>query len=147
MAPLSVGEVLVREGSPFWDLTLYRSLSGALQYLTITSPDLSYAVNHVSQFLQSPTDAHFQAVKRILQYVNGTLNLGLSISRHQDISIVAYSDANWALCLDTRSSTYGFMIFLDVKIVSWSAKKQSTVARSSCESEYHALANVAAEVV
>lgn len=65
---LVVEDVLVREGTPFLDPTLYRSLVGTLQYLTITRPYLSYVVNYVSQFLQSPTDNHFQAVKRILQY-------------------------------------------------------------------------------
>lgn len=143
--PLVPGDSLQQHGSPFKDPTLYRSLVGALQYLTITRPDLSYAVNHVSQFLQSPTDAHFDAVKRILRYVKGTVHLGLSFTHQPDLSIIDYSDADWARCVDTRWSTYGYSIFLGGNLVSWSAKKQPTVARSS--SEYRALVNMAAELM
>ncbi|XP_071694579.1 uncharacterized protein [Rutidosis leptorrhynchoides] len=67
--PLETFEVITSTGVPFNDHTLYRSLVGALQYLTITRPDISYAVNQVSQFLQAPTIAHFNVVKRILRYV------------------------------------------------------------------------------
>lgn len=75
--PLAAGDQLRPTGDPFEDTTLYRSLVGALQYLTITHPDISYAVNQVSQFLQAPMKDHFHAVKRILRYVKGTLSFGL----------------------------------------------------------------------
>lgn len=145
--PLVAGGSLQKCGTPFNDPTLYRSLVGALQYLTITRPDLSYAVNHVSQFLQSPTNDHFEVVKRILRYVKGTIHLGLSFHHQPDLSILGYSDADWAKCVDTQRSAYGYSIFLGINLVSWSAKKQLTVARSSCESEYRALANTASEVI
>ncbi|XP_071686934.1 uncharacterized mitochondrial protein AtMg00810-like [Rutidosis leptorrhynchoides] len=145
--PLATAEVFSSKGTPFSDHTLYRSLVGALQYLTITRPDISYAVNQVSQFLQAPTFDHFQAVKRILRYVKGTIAYGLSFHHSPMPSILGYSDADWARCLDTRCSTYGYSIFLGGNLVSWSAKKQSTIARSSCESKYQALANTAADVV
>lgn len=76
--PLTTTAQLSSLGLPFSDPTLYRSLVGALQYLTITRPDLSYSVNQVSQFLHVPTEDHFQAVKRILRYVKGTISYGLS---------------------------------------------------------------------
>lgn len=145
--PLVSGTSLQQKGTLFNDPSLYRSLVGALQYLTITRPDLSYAVNHVSQFLHSPTNDHFEAVKRILRYVKGTIHLGLSFTRQPYLSVLGYSDADWARCVDTRRSTYGYSIFLGGNLVSWSAKKQPTVSRSSCESEYHALANTASEVL
>lgn len=145
--PLSPHESFVADGVPHPDPTMYRSLVGALQYLTITRPDLSYAVNQLSQFLQSPTVDHFRAVKRLLRYVKGTLSFGLTYSRPHQPTIVGYSDADWARCLDTRRSTYGYSIFLGGNLVSWSAKKQPTVSRSSCESEYRAMANTAAELV
>ena len=63
------------------------------------------------------------------------------------MSLVAYLDADWAGCSDTRRSTSGYSIFLSNNLVSWSAKKQPTVSRSSCESEYHALALTVAEVL
>ncbi|GKD54334.1 putative zinc finger, CCHC-type containing protein, partial [Tanacetum coccineum] len=81
---------------------LYRLLVGALQYLTITRPDLSYAVNQVSEFRHPPTQDHFQAVKRILRYVKGTLSYGLSFDHSPKPSLVGYSDADWGHCTETR---------------------------------------------
>ena len=143
-----VSQHLTVAGSPFSNPTLYRSLVGALQYLTITGPDIAHAVNSVSQFLHAPTIDHFLAVKRILLYVKGTLHFGLTF-RPSTIpsALVAYSDADWAGCPDTRRSTSGYSIYLGNNLVSWSAKKQPTVSRSSCESEYRALAMTAAELL
>ncbi|RVW65072.1 Retrovirus-related Pol polyprotein from transposon RE1 [Vitis vinifera] len=145
--PMIVSQRLSSEGPPFADPTLYRFLVGALQYLTITRPDLAHSVNSVSQFLHAPTEVHFQAVKRILRYVQGTLHFGLKFTSCSSMGLVAYSDADWAGCPDTRRSTSGYSIFLGNNLVSWSAKKQPTVSRSSCESEYRALALTAAEVL
>lgn len=145
--PLSTSEQLFSSGSAFSDSTLYRSLVGALQYLTITHSDLSYAINQVSQYLHAPTTDHFSAVKRILRYVKGIISYGLTF-RHQSYpAIVGYSNADWAQCIETPRSTYGYSIFLGGNLVSWCAKKQPTVSRSSCESEYRAMANTAAEII
>ncbi|XP_071699439.1 uncharacterized mitochondrial protein AtMg00810-like [Rutidosis leptorrhynchoides] len=145
--PLATAENLISQGPLFENPTLYRSLVGALQYLTITRPDISYAVNQVSQFLHAPTVDHYQAVKRIIRYVKGTVTFGLTFSHSPAPNLLGYSDADWARCIETRRSTYGYSIFLGGNLVSWSAKKQPTVARLSCESEYRALANTAAEIV
>jgi len=146
--PMVVSQHLSSDGSIFSDPTLYRSLVGALQYLTITCPDIAHAVNSVSQFLHSPTNDHFLAVKRILRYVKGTLHFGLTFrSSATPTTLVAYSDADWAGCPDTRRSTSGYSIYLGNNLVSWSAKKQPIVSRSSCESEYRALALTAAELL
>ncbi|GKC18112.1 retrovirus-related pol polyprotein from transposon TNT 1-94, partial [Tanacetum coccineum] len=93
--PLAPHVSFTANGLSFSDPTLYRSLVGALQYLTFTRPDLSYAVNQVSQFLHAPTIDHFQSVKRILRYVKGTISFGLTFSRPHKNSIVGYSDADW----------------------------------------------------
>ncbi|XP_021985727.1 uncharacterized mitochondrial protein AtMg00810-like [Helianthus annuus] len=145
--PLSTNVSFVSTVTLFPDATFYRSIVGALQYLTITRPDISYAVNQVSQYLHAPTTTHFQEVKRILRYLKGTLAFGLHYTRPTTTSLLGYSDADWARCLETRRSTYGYSIFLGGNLISWSAKKQPTVARSSCESEYRAMANTAAEIV
>ncbi|GKF25010.1 uncharacterized mitochondrial protein-like protein, partial [Tanacetum coccineum] len=80
-------------------------------------------------------------------YVKGTITYGLIFRRPHSNSILGYSDADWARCIETRRSTYGYSIFLGGNLVSWSAKKQPTVSRSSCESEYRAMANTAAEII
>lgn len=92
--PLAPGELLQLLGTPYSDPTHYR-LVGALQYLTISRPNLSYVVNTVSQFQADPTIDHFQAVKRILRYVKSTLDFGLKFTRGR-FGLLAYSDADWA---------------------------------------------------
>lgn len=144
---LAPHESFITDGIPCSNSTLYRSSAGALQYLTITRPNLSYAVNQVSQFLHAPTVDHFQSVKRILRYIKGMLSFGLTFSRSHKSSIIGYYDADLARCLETRRSPYGYSIFLGGNLVSWSAKKQPTVSRLSCESEYRAMANTAAKIV
>nr|KAJ0193033.1 hypothetical protein LSAT_V11C800391760 [Lactuca sativa] len=134
-------------GEPCKDPSSYRSLVGALQYLNITRPDIPYAVNQVSQFLQTPTTTYLQHVKRILQYVKGTVSYGPSFIKMTNSSVLGYSDVDWAHCLETRRSTYGYSIFLGGNLISWSAKKQPTVSRSSFESEYRAMATAAAEII
>lgn len=138
------------QGTPLKDPTLYRSIVGALQYLTFSRPDIAYAVNTVCQFMTSPTDVHFTAVKRILRYLQGTLQKGLFFSStgasKNSVCIKAYCDADWAGEVIQRRSTTGFIVYLGLCPVSWQSKKQGSVSRSSTESEYRSLANTAAEI-
>jgi hypothetical protein len=125
----------------------YRSIVGGLQYLTMTRHDLAFAVNRVCQYIQSPTDAHWASVKRILRFVKGTVNQGLLIQRSGTTMLSGFSDADWAGCPDDRRSTSGFAVFLRDNLVSWSSRKQATVSHSSTEAEYKALTNVTAEMI
>jgi len=125
------------------DATLYRSIVGGLQYLTVTRPDLSYVVNRVCQYLHAPRDSHWSAVKRILRYIRFTLSTGLSFGSASTDLLSAFSDADWAGNVDDRRSTGGYAIFFGGNLIAWSARKQNTVSRSSTESEYKALANTA----
>jgi histone deacetylase 1/2 len=148
--PLSSSEkISAHEGNPLGeeDSTSYRSMVGALQYLTMTRPDISYAVNKVCQFLHAPTTVHWTAAKRILRYVKGTPTVGLTFSKSNSGLVSAFSDADWAGCLDDRRSTGGFAIFFGPNLISWSAKKQATVSRSSTEAEYKSVANATSEVI
>lgn len=148
--PLSTSEKLsLHEGTLLGsnDGTQYRSIVGALQYLTLTRPDIAFPVNKVCQFLHAPTTVHWMAVKRILRYIKHCTRLGLKIYKSSSTLVSAFSDADWAGSIDDRKSTGGFAVFLGSNIVSWIARKQPTVSRSSTESEYKALANATAEVI
>lgn len=128
----------------------YRSLVGALQYITLTRPEIAYSVNKVCQFLSAPLDTHWSAVKRILRYLSGTISHGLLLqpaSTSFPLSLRAYSDSDWGSDPDDRRSTSGSCIFLGPNLVSWSSKKQPLVARSSAKAEYRGLANATAELM
>ncbi|XP_019084325.1 PREDICTED: uncharacterized protein LOC109125960 [Camelina sativa] len=138
-------KLAVGAGPPVANPTLYRSLAGALQYLTFTRPDISFAVQQVCLFMHDPRDIHYKALKRILRYVKGTLDFGLQLYPTKTSGLVAYTDANWAGCPSTRRSTSGYCIFHGDNLISWSAKRQHTVSWSSAEAEYRGVANVVAE--
>ncbi|KAJ0980580.1 hypothetical protein J5N97_008835 [Dioscorea zingiberensis] len=125
----------------------YRSIVGALQYLTLTRPDIAFSVNKVCQFLHSPTSSHWTAVKRILRYLKHTSTVGLSIRRSGSTLVSAFSDVDWAGCADDRRSTGGFAVFFGSNLISWSSKKQVTVSRSNTKSKYKSLANATAEII
>ncbi|KAL4029945.1 hypothetical protein IC575_008173 [Cucumis melo] len=126
---------------------LYRQLVGSLIYLTVTRPDIAYAVHIVSQFMAAPRTIHFTAVLRILRYVKGTLGHGLQFSSQSSLVLSGYSDADWAGDPTDRRSTTGYCFYLGDSLISWRSKKQSVVSRSSTESEYRALADATAELL
>lgn len=91
--PMVVGQKLSKIGNDDFDNpTLYRSVVGALQYLAFTRPEISFSVNKVCQFMQSPKESHWNAVKRILRYLGGTLDYGLHITKSSHLNLVAFSD-------------------------------------------------------
>ncbi|KAM1392939.1 hypothetical protein PS1_029222 [Malus domestica] len=103
-------------------------------------------MNYACQFMSTPTDIHFHLVKRILRYLQGTLECGLTYSSTHTLDLFAFSDADWASDINTRRSTTGYVVLLGHNPVSWQSKKQVSVSRSSTEVEYKALANAAADV-
>ncbi|KAF5475228.1 hypothetical protein F2P56_007058 [Juglans regia] len=135
------------EGALLSDQTYYRRLVGSLQYLTLTRPDISYAVNNICQFMQNPRDTHLLAVKRIFRYLKGTLNIGLNFVQTSLITLCGFCDADWAGSRDDRCSTTGFAIYMGDNLLSWGAKKQATVSRSTSEAKYHALASTIAKLM
>ncbi|XP_066384529.1 uncharacterized mitochondrial protein AtMg00810-like [Miscanthus floridulus] len=135
------------DGKLIDDVTTYRSITGALQYLTITRPDIAYAMQQVCLHMHAPRDVHQTMLKRILWYIKGTTTLGVQLRTASTPTITAYSDADWAGCPDTRRSTSGFCIFFGNSLVSWSSKRQNTVSRSSAEAEYRAIANTVFRVL
>jgi histone deacetylase 1/2 len=106
--PLSLSEKIIAQNGDLLgpeDSTKYRSLVGALQYLTYTRPDIAYAVNKVCQYLHAPTTVHWTAAKRILRYVKHTMMVGLTFMKSSSTLVSVFSDADWAGCVDDRRST------------------------------------------
>ncbi|XP_071695852.1 uncharacterized mitochondrial protein AtMg00810-like [Rutidosis leptorrhynchoides] len=105
--PIDINTKLTASGPPAKDPTLYRSLAGVLQYLTFTRPDISYAVQQICLFMYDPREPHMAALRQIIRYVQGTLDLGLQLYASSTASLIAYSDADWEGCPTTRRSTSG----------------------------------------
>nr|GEW90477.1 ribonuclease H-like domain-containing protein [Tanacetum cinerariifolium] len=120
-------------------------LAGGLQYLTFTRPDSSYVVQQICLHIQDPREPHLASLKRVLRYIRGTLDHGLQLHVSSTSQLNAYTDADWASCPVTRRSTSGHCVFLRDNLLSWSAKRQVTLSRSSAEAEYRRVANVVAE--
>jgi len=133
------------DGDLLPDPTAYQQIVGALQYCTLTRPDISFSVNQLCQHMHAPTSAHWSAAKRVLRYLKSSVDHGLHYTRGP-LHLTAYCDSDWAGDPDDRRSTTGFAICLGRNLVSWSAKKQPIVSRSSTEAEYRALAITTAEM-
>lgn len=118
------------------DSTTYRQLIGSLIYLTNTRPDLSYAISILSRFMQEPRYNHWNAAKRVLRYIQGTKDFGLLYTKTKIFILGGYSDVNFVGSIDDRASTSGYLMNMGSATVSWSCKKQATVATSSVEVAY-----------
>ncbi|XP_019059752.1 PREDICTED: uncharacterized protein LOC109117278 [Tarenaya hassleriana] len=137
----------LESGTPIVYASFYRQLIGKLIYLSVTRPDISFAVQKLSQYMTAPHTDHLQAAFRVLCYLKLAPSQGLWYSASSSVTLSAYSDADWASCLDSRRSIIGYCVFLGSSLVSWKAKKQATVSRSSSESEYRALAQTSCELL
>jgi hypothetical protein len=97
--------------------------------------------------MQTPRHRHLVAVRRIIRYLQGSSGRGLFFPTGSSLRLVAYSDADWARCLDTRRSVMGWCMFLGDSLISWKSKKQASVSKSSTESEYRAMSAACSENV
>lgn len=146
-SPAAHGKRLsVHDGDILNNPSEYRSVVGVLQYLTITRPDLAFAINPVCQFMHCPTTSHWMSVKRILRFVKSTYDHGLVYSP-STLHLQAFSDADYAGDPDEHRSTGGYCIYFGNNLISWSYKKHGGgISRSSTEAEYRQLALTASEL-
>ena len=126
----------------------YQSMVGSVLYAAMaTRPDIAQAVGVVSKFNSKPSEAHLTAVKRILRYLKGTVNLAVKYQKSEDGVLIGYSDADRAGDLDDRHSTSGNLFLMAQGPISWLIKKQAIVALSTSEVEYVALSAATQEAV
>ncbi|KAG7594090.1 Retrotransposon gag domain [Arabidopsis thaliana x Arabidopsis arenosa] len=135
------------DNKPFEDVTQYRRLVGKLIYLTITRPDICFAVNVVSQNMQAPTLHHWNMVNRILKYLKGTPGQGIWMGCNKNTELVGYCDADYAGDTKDRRSTTGYCTFIGGNLVTWRSKKQKVVSLSSAEAEYRAMRKLTTELM
>ncbi|KAH9779126.1 hypothetical protein KPL71_007607 [Citrus sinensis] len=138
-------KMCAHEGKDLEDASMYRQLVGSLIYLTLTRPDISYAVGVMSRYMQNPKKSHLEAVRRVLRYVKSTIDYGLLYKKGGNCKLVGYCDADYAGDHDTRRSTTGYMFTLGSGTISWCSKRQPTVSMSTTEAEYRAAAMAAQE--
>ncbi|KAL0746064.1 hypothetical protein Bca101_101422 [Brassica carinata] len=150
--PMEDGYKVPREGEVeekrlFEDPKLYRKMVGKLIYLTITRPDICFAVNQVSQHMQAPKVHHWKMVDRILRYLSGTPGQGVWMGCNGSTEVVGYCDADWAGDRVDRRSTTGYCTFIGGNLVTWKSKKQKVISCSSAEAEYRAMLKLTNELV
>src|SRR5258708_12826660 len=128
--------------------TPYRELVGSLNYLAVvTRPDISFAVGILASFLDCYRDEHWNAAIRVLHYVKGTHDLSLTLGGSSPLSLVGYSDSDFANCRSTSCSISGYTFSLGTWTVLWKCKKQKHAADSSCYAEYIALHHTGKELI
>ncbi|KAG6493852.1 hypothetical protein ZIOFF_048855 [Zingiber officinale] len=146
--PMALNEKLQQEDdSKMADEKLYRSLVGSLIYLTNTRPDIVQPVSVLSRFMSKPSKVHYAAAKRVLRFLQGTMKHGLRYVKESNNDLVGFTDSDWAGSLEDRRSTSAYLFCFGSKVISWSSRKQNTVALSSPEAEYSAATSAACEAV
>lgn len=132
------------------EITHFQQLMGCLEYAAImTRPDIAFSVHRLAQFASNPDISHLNAAKRILRYLKGTMKFGLVFNGNQvdKLTLVGYSDADWASSSSERKSIGGYCFYLNNCLISHMSKKQKTIALSTAESETHAAVQATKEAI
>ena len=134
-------------GTHLDDAGRYRCLVGGLIYLTITRPDLFYAIHILSQFIQAPRKEHLEAACKVLRYIKGSLDYRILLHANVNLQLTAFCDSDWGVCPLTRRSLIGYLVTLGGSPISWKTKKQATISRLLAEAEYRSMASATSELV
>ncbi|KAK3153574.1 hypothetical protein QOZ80_2BG0177540 [Eleusine coracana subsp. coracana] len=125
----------------------YKSMIGSLLYMMVTRPDIHFGVCLCARFQTSPRVTHRKAVKRIFRYLKYILEFGLWYSASSSLDLIGYSDADFVGCRIDRNNTSGTCHFLGTSLICWSSHKQSSVAQSTIEVEYVAVASYCSQIL
>ncbi|KAJ7519039.1 hypothetical protein O6H91_20G020400 [Diphasiastrum complanatum] len=128
---------------------LFHSIIGSLMYAMLyTRLDLTYSTSSLSQFLLNLGTTHWKSLMVIMKYVQATKHLNICYGDNQSANILeGYTDADWAIDVDTRRSTFGLVFLFNQVPISWNSQKQTSVALSSTESEYITTMNATKETI
>ncbi|CAL8152291.1 unnamed protein product [Prunus armeniaca] len=118
------------------DDRVHRQIVGSLLYLTATRPDIMFTASLLARYMHGPTRKHMGTVKRVLRYIQGTLDYGIAYEKGKEVMLVGYCDTDWSGCEDDMRSTSGYAFHLGSGVFSWASVKQSSVALSTVEAEY-----------
>ncbi|KAK1433672.1 hypothetical protein QVD17_10587 [Tagetes erecta] len=145
--PIVPGSRLVPNEGLIDDPILFKQMVGCLMYITNTRPDIQYVVSLLSRFMSNPNETHVAAAKRVLRYLQGTLDYGIWYKNGGEGLLDIFTDSDFAGDSESRKSTSGYVFLWDKGAVSWSSKKQDIVALSSTEAEYVAAASCACQTM
>ena len=127
---------------------LYQAMVGSVNYLaTVSRPDIAFAVGRAARYMSNPSEEHMKELRRLFAYLKATMNLGLRYNPGINNTLHGMVDSDWGSCVDTRRSTTGWVFSLGGSPVSWSSRRQKTVALSSCEAEYMAASEATKEAI
>ena len=135
--PLVANDRLCKnDGSEAADESEYRKLVGSLLSLTATRPDIMFGASLLARFMHGPTKKHIGTAKRVLRYIQGTMDFGIEYVKGKTTLLIGYCDSDWAGSVDDMRSTSGYAFNLGSGVFSWASIKQHTVALSTTEAEY-----------
>ncbi|XP_019253824.1 PREDICTED: uncharacterized protein LOC109232511 [Nicotiana attenuata] len=136
-----------KEGTPLLDPSCYRKLIGKLNFLTNTRLDITFSVQHLSQFVQDPREPHLKASYHLLRHLKADPGLRVFFSKNVYYTVRACCDFDWASCPDSRKSVNRYIVLLGDSPISWKSKKHETIYLSLAEAEYRSIRKVVGELV
>ncbi|KAM1775099.1 hypothetical protein ACFX12_044389 [Malus domestica] len=146
--PLIANEKLKKkDGSEPADVSLYKSIVGSLLYLTATRPDLMFSASLLSRFMQNPSKIHMGTAKRVLRYVQGTLNYRIKYEMGKSSILIGFCDSDWGGSEDDSRSTSGYAFTFESGVFSWASVKQQSVALSTAKAEYVSASEATAQAI
>ncbi|XP_070004338.1 uncharacterized mitochondrial protein AtMg00810-like [Nicotiana sylvestris] len=128
------------------DINKYQKLIWRLMYITITRPDINFAVQTLSQFMQASKKSHWEAATRLVRYLRGIVGQGIWLQATEANKLTCWRDSYWASCPNTRRSVTGYVVKLGDSLISRKSKKQQTLSRSSAEAKYRSMASTIAKI-
>ncbi|KAB2610770.1 hypothetical protein D8674_018802 [Pyrus ussuriensis x Pyrus communis] len=146
--PLATNEKLCRnDGSESTDEGVYRQIVGSLLYLIATRPDIMFAALLLIRFMHSPSKKHLGTAKRVLRYIQGTIDFGIEFEKGKKAVLIGYCDSDWSGCEDDMKSTSGYAFTFGSGVFSWASMKQHSVALSTVEAEYVSAAEATTQAI